>query len=80
MIGLTIGEKIRHRRIGKGLTQAELGKKCGMADSQIGAYERNECVPGERNIRRIAEALEVSYETLAGIDKKEEQDENITHS
>lgn len=71
MINWTIGERIRLGRIRKGLTQAELGKKCGMADSQIGAYERNECVPRERNIRRIAEVLEVPYETIAGINKKE---------
>ena len=72
MIGWTIGERIRFRRIEKGLTQAELGKKCGMADSQIGVYERNESIPGERNIRRIAEALEVPYETIVGNDKKGE--------
>lgn len=69
MISWTIGERIRISRIGKGMTQTELGKKCGMADSQIGAYERGERVPRERNIRRIAEALGVPYETITGINK-----------
>lgn len=66
MITRTIGDRIRTTRILKGMTQMELGSKCGMADSQIGVYERNESVPRRRNIERIAEALGVSYEDLAG--------------
>lgn len=60
----TIGDNIRSLRKAKGMTQTELGKKCGMADSQVGAYERNECVPRKRNIERIAVALGVSVEDI----------------
>ena len=64
MFRRTIGDKIRMHRVAQGLTQAELGEKCGMADSQIGVYERNECIPKEKNLRRIAEALGVSYDDI----------------
>lgn len=60
----SVGDNIRSFRRSKGLTQTELGKRCGMADSQIGAYERNESKPGMRNLERIANALEVSVDTL----------------
>lgn len=66
----TLGENIRAFSIAEGLTQIELGKKCGMADSQIGAYERGEVVPKEKNIRRIAEALGVSYEIITTVNEQ----------
>lgn len=70
MIYRTLGENIRVFRIAKGMTQVELGKKCGMADSQIGAYERGEVFPKEKNIRRIAEALGVPYEIIATVNEQ----------
>lgn len=70
----TIGDNIRSLRRAKGMTQTELGKKCGMADSQVGAYERNECVPRKRNIERIALALGVSVEDIEKGKNKNEDD------
>ena len=70
----TIGDNIRSLRRAKGMTQTELGKKCGMADSQVGAYERNECVPRKRNIDRIALALGVSVEDIEKGKNKNEDD------
>ena len=61
---MTTGEKIKQIRLGKGWTQTELGKRCGMADSQIGAYERGESTPREATIARIAEALDVDPAAL----------------
>lgn len=70
----TIGDNIRSLRRAKGMTQTELGKKCGMADSQVGAYERNECAPRKRNIERIALALGVSVEDIEKGKNKNEDD------
>lgn len=70
----TIGDNIRSLRRAKGMTQTELGKKCGMADSQVGAYERNECVPRKRNIERIAVVLGVSVEDIEKGKNKNEDD------
>lgn len=61
---MTTGEKIKQIRLGKGLTQSELGKRCGMADSQIGVYERGESKPRAETIARIAEALDVDPKVL----------------
>ena len=71
---ITIGDNIRSLRRAKGMTQTELGKKCGMADSQVGAYERNECVPRKRNIERIALALGVAVEDIEKGKNKNEDD------
>lgn len=60
----TIGDNIRSFRISKGLTQTELGKLCGWADSRIGTYERNETKPGAASLERLAHVLGVSVETL----------------
>ena len=70
----TVGDNIRSLRNAKGMTQTGLGKKCGMADSQVGAYERNECVPRKRNIERIAVALGVSAKDIAKEENKNEDD------
>lgn len=56
---MTLGELIRHRRKELALTQAELGKRIGWPDSRIGAYERDESVPSETSIRKLAAALEL---------------------
>lgn len=61
---MTTGEKIKQIRISKRLTQSELGKRCGMADSQIGVYERGESKPREATLARIAEALDVDLAVL----------------
>lgn len=57
---MTLGEKIRSRRLELGLTQAQLGKRVGWQDSRIGAYERNTVVPRKEALRKLAEALELS--------------------
>ena len=61
---MAIGQNIRLLRHGKNLTQYELGKSCGMADSQIGVYERGEVIPTDKTLMRIATALGVTIETL----------------
>lgn len=60
----SIGENIRSFRRAKGLTQYDLGKLCGMADSQIGTYERGEIIPRLETLKRIADGLGVKVEDL----------------
>lgn len=55
-----IGSLIREMRIQKGLTQAQLGEKCGMADSAIRRYESNRGNPKYETLKRIADALGVN--------------------
>lgn len=61
---MTTGEKIKQIRLSKGMTQTALGKRCGMADSQIGVYERGESKPRPETLERIAAALDVALPVL----------------
>lgn len=57
---MTVGERIKKIRQEKGMTQKELGKKCGLADSAVRRYELGGANPKIETIERIANALEVS--------------------
>lgn len=59
---MTIGEKIKSIRLSKNLTQKELGKLCGMADSAIRRYELGGANPKLETLKRIASALNVGLE------------------
>lgn len=61
---MTIGNRMRQARRSKGLTQEQLGKLCGMADSAVRRYESNKGNPTIATLNRIAEALEVSPQYL----------------
>lgn len=61
---MTQGELIKKIRIEKGLSQKELGQKCGLADSAIRRYELGGAKPKLETLYRIAAGLEVSYTAL----------------
>ena len=77
----TIGEKIKDIRIAKGLTQKDLGAKCKpkMADSAIRRYENERAFPKIETIKRIAEALGVTYSYLI-VDTNYQSDISETYS
>lgn len=57
---MTIGDRIRAIRKGKGLTQKELAKKLGVSASMIGQYETNVRNPKFETIQKIASSLGVT--------------------
>lgn len=57
---MSIGTRIREIRKAKNLTQIELGKRCGMADSAIRRYESDRVKPKIQTLQKIANALDVS--------------------
>ena len=61
---MTVGERIKQIRQEKGLTQKELGKKCGLADSAIRRYELGGANPKLETQKRIAKALGVPVSLL----------------
>jgi transcriptional regulator with XRE-family HTH domain len=65
---ITTGDKIRRIRLVRGLTQTQLGKLCGMADSQVGTYERDEAKARPETLKRIADALGVSVDDLREVE------------
>lgn len=64
---MTIGERIKTIRRQKGMTQKEVGDLCGMADSNIRAYELGKGTPKIETLQRIASALGVSVGQLLGL-------------
>lgn len=58
------GDRIKQYRLEKGLTQKQLGKLCGIADSNIRKYENGRQDPKLPTIRKIAVALELPLSAL----------------
>ena len=68
---MSVGSKIRHIRILRGLTQKELGLKAGFsattADVRIRQYESNKMIPKANKLKDIADALDVDLSALSNI-------------
>ncbi len=61
---VTTGEKIRHLRLERNLTQKALANKCGMYESQIRKYETGKANPKIETLQKIADALNVPINEL----------------
>ena len=72
---MTVGEKIRHFRQKKGLTQRQLGELCEpkIAESTIRRYEIGKLNPKIGTIQRIAKALDVPYTDFIDIESVEKE-------
>jgi len=63
---MNTGKIITALRDKKGWSQAELADKSGVSRVMVGKYERGEAVPSIDAAKKIADALEVSLDYLAG--------------
>lgn len=61
---MTTGERIRAARTKRGMTQREVGEKCGIAEPTIRRYELGKLNPKYETLQRIASALDVPVEAL----------------
>ncbi|MCP4131327.1 MAG: helix-turn-helix transcriptional regulator [bacterium] len=61
---MTLGDKIKQLRKGKGLSQEKLAQRLDTAKSVIWKYEKNEAVPSAEVVKRIALEFEVSADYL----------------
>lgn len=75
----TVGQKIKEKRLEKGLTQKQLGDLCvpKMNDSAIRRYESGNVAPKMQNLKRIAKALDVSVIELLSDTAFTDEDENF---
>lgn len=64
---MTIGARIRRYRNKVDMTQRELPDEVGLTESAIRNYERNIRMPSDQQIERIAEALDVSADSIREI-------------
>lgn len=63
---MTIGERIRFFRSHRRLTSTQLAERSGIHPVSIRKYETDKMIPKEEQIKKIADALSVSYYALAG--------------
>jgi len=65
---MTLAERIKFRRGELGITQQELGDRCGWRQSKIGNYETGHRVPSLGALKKLESALEapVGYLTVGG--------------
>ena len=61
---MTIGERIRYYRKNADMTQRELAATTGIHYVSICNYESGKMIPREDQIRKIADALGISYSSL----------------
>lgn len=66
-----IGERIAKARKDKNLSQVELGRLCGMADSAIGRIELGKTNPTTRTLQRIAGALGCDVSLFYGSEEEQ---------
>lgn len=58
------GQRMRYRRVHRGMTQADLAKAVGKDQKAISAYERGVRQPHPKTIAAIAEALRCNAEAI----------------
>lgn len=62
----TTGQRLRRLRLARGMTQAALGAQVGLSQRMVAYYEVQGGVPSAELLRRFADALSVSTDTLLG--------------
>ena len=63
---MTIGDKIKKKRLEKGMTQKKLGECSGIAEPTIRRYESGKLNPKKETIKKIADGLGVHPSELIG--------------
>lgn len=76
---MTIGERIRAERKKAGMTQKKLAEKTGASQSVINQWERGTRNPTITSIKKIAQGLEIPFETLI-IDDENERSNTMDES
>ena len=69
------GKRLRHIRSSKDLTQVDLAYKGHFDRNYIGMLERGERNPSLKNLKRIADALEISLSELLNFDNSDDKQE-----
>lgn len=67
---MTMGERIKEARKGKGLTQKELAQLIGSVTGTVQQYELDKRRPRPEQLQRLATVLGVSVEHLQGYEKR----------
>ncbi|WP_251393100.1 helix-turn-helix domain-containing protein [Mediterraneibacter agrestimuris] len=68
-MGENFKENLKEARIKSGLSQKEVSENIGVAKSTYSLYESGNREPNVNTIKKIADVLNVSADTLLGIDE-----------
>lgn len=68
---MTIGQRIKTRRLELGMNQTTLASVAGLSQSIISHYESEIAEPTAKTVIVLARALKVSTDWLLGVDEKE---------
>lgn len=69
-MGENFNENLNEARIKSGLSQKEVSENIGVAKSTYSLYESGNREPNVNTIKKIADVLNVSADTLLGIDEE----------
>ncbi len=75
---MTFGEKLKTVRLSLNLSQSELAEKTGISERSLYTYEQTGIMPRSNNLRKLAEALNVSVSYLLDEEETDTQ-KNIDH-
>ena len=74
-----LGKILEIVRKHRGMTQGEVYERCGVSVASVSAYERGDRYPKNNYLRRICNALDISYGLLSSlIDPPQSYEENQT--
>ena len=62
------GDKVREARVSLGMSQIQLAKEIGVTSRSIQCYEKNEKMPRQATMAKLAKALKVSVRFLSDDD------------
>ena len=66
---MTFGDKVKQARLSLNLSQSELAEKTGISERSLYTYEQTGTMPRSGNVKKIAEALNVSVGYLLDEDE-----------
>jgi transcriptional regulator with XRE-family HTH domain len=67
-VRINVGARIRTERKAKGLSQADLERRCGLARCRISWLEHGRAIPTVETLARVADALEIpAYRLLMDV-------------
>ena len=75
---MTFGEKLKTVRLSLNISQSELAKKTGISERSLYTYEQTGILPRSNNLRKLADALNVSVSYLLDEDETDPH-KNIEH-
>lgn len=58
------GDALKNARVGAGMTQAELARRLGVTPQTVSQYERGRINPKFETLKRMADAMDVSVDSL----------------